>query len=99
MGVDVGAFIGGGGAFGSLRRALNVEMNSMTWGESPSMLEKCSAASCLERVAAYSRTCCRPSSGIGSSWKSCSFDILSEMTGKLVWCCAVVKQLKMLLVS
>jgi hypothetical protein len=60
---------------GSARRALNVEMNSTTCGESPSMFVKCSAASALESVAAYSSTCWSPSSGSGSSWKSWSLDI------------------------
>ena len=44
---------GGGGdgdGAGSARRALKVDMNSTTWGESPSRFVKCSAASALESV-------------------------------------------------
>jgi hypothetical protein len=37
---------------GSFRRALNVEMNSMTAGESPRRLLKCVTASGLDRVEA-----------------------------------------------
>jgi hypothetical protein len=37
---------------GSCRRELNEEMNSIDWGDSPSRLLKCSAASSLERLAA-----------------------------------------------
>lgn len=51
------------------------------------MLLKCSAASALESVAAYSRTCCRPSSGSGSNWNSCSFDMM------LAACCCGVEVL------
>ncbi len=71
------AGFGCGLALGSARRELKVEMNSMTWGESPSMLLKCSAASSLDSVAAYSSTCCSPSSGSGRSWKSCSLDMMA----------------------
>jgi hypothetical protein len=38
--------------FVSCRRALNVEMNSIDCGDSPSRLLKCSAASCFDNVEA-----------------------------------------------
>lgn len=63
-------------AFGSDLRELKEEMNSITCGESPSMLLKCSAASFLERVEAYSNTCCSSESGSGRSLESCDNDIL-----------------------
>lgn len=43
---------GAGGAFGSARRALKVEMKSITAGESPSRFVKWSIASVLESVEA-----------------------------------------------
>jgi hypothetical protein len=63
-------------AFGSARRALNEEMNSMTCGESPSRFVKCSAASFLERVEPYSSTCWSSDSGSGSSLDSWAMDML-----------------------
>jgi hypothetical protein len=66
-------------ALGSARRELKDEMNSMTCGESPSRLVKCSAASFLESVDAYSSTCWSSESGSGSSLDSCESDIVPDL--------------------
>lgn len=66
------------GALGSALLELKDEINSMTWGESPSKLVKCSAASFLESVDAYSSTCWSSESGSGSSLDSCESDIFGS---------------------
>jgi hypothetical protein len=67
-------------AFGSARRELKDEINSMTCGESPSKLVKCSAASSFERVDPYSSTCWSSESGSGSSLDSCESDITEVLS-------------------